>query len=53
MGEDHRTYVERHGIRRAGAGLVSDPLLCRDEDERGVSRIPLSGTDLISGLLLV
>ncbi|KAG3059416.1 hypothetical protein PI125_g25055 [Phytophthora idaei] len=37
---------------RGGAGLVSDPLLCPDEDERGVARNPLSGTDLVSDLPL-
>ncbi|KAG3046871.1 hypothetical protein PC121_g20406 [Phytophthora cactorum] len=37
---------------RSGAGLVSDPLLCPDEDERGVARNPLSGTDLVNDLPL-
>ncbi|KAG4235385.1 hypothetical protein PC116_g16469 [Phytophthora cactorum] len=36
----------------SGAGLVSDPLLCRDEDVRGVARNPLSGTDLVNDLPL-
>ncbi|KAG2786591.1 hypothetical protein PC129_g21423 [Phytophthora cactorum] len=37
---------------RSGAGLVSDPLLCPDEDERGVARNPPSGTDLVNDLPL-
>ncbi|KAG2822763.1 hypothetical protein PC116_g26687 [Phytophthora cactorum] len=37
---------------QSGAGLVSGPLLCPDEDECGVARNPLSSTDLVNDLPL-
>ncbi|KAG3076526.1 hypothetical protein PI125_g21490 [Phytophthora idaei] len=33
---------------QSGAGLFSDPLLCPDEDERGVARNPLSGVSRVN-----
>ncbi|KAG2890872.1 hypothetical protein PC119_g16620 [Phytophthora cactorum] len=37
---------------QSGAGLISDPLLCPDEDEREVAPNPLSGTELGNDLPL-
>ncbi|KAG2764351.1 hypothetical protein Pcac1_g24013 [Phytophthora cactorum] len=50
MSEAHRTYVDRHVIRGAVQVRSVTPPRCPDEDERGVARNPLSGTDLVNDL---